>query len=127
SKASAMRARAVFSCGMTYSGRRCGCCERPAVATARELLVTLARMPRPTANDARSRRSLRRCWTLHRALVGVDDLAAGGEPDALPLLHVRDGALEIFDAQGLADDHRMQRNAHDTRLLAAVGVERIEL
>src|SRR5262249_936662 len=79
------------------------------------------------ANDARSRRSLPRYWTLHRALVGVDDLAAGGEPDALPLLHVRDGALEIFDAQGLADDHWMQGNTHDTRLLVAVSVSRIEL
>jgi hypothetical protein len=35
---------------------------------------------------------------------------------------VGDGALQVFDAQGLADDHRMQRNAHDPRLLAAVGV-----
>src|SRR5262249_4900302 len=63
----------------------------------------------------------------HRALVGVDDLTPGGEPHALALLHVSDCALQVFDAQGLADDHRMQRNAHDPRLLAAVGVQRIEL
>src|SRR5262249_42021676 len=76
----------------------------------------------------RWRRSrLLRCGTSHRALVGVDDLTSGGEPHALALLHVSDGALQVFDAQGLADDHRMQRNAHDPRLLAAVGMQRIEL
>src|SRR5437016_3177776 len=61
------------------------------------------------------------------ALVGVDDLAAGGKPDALVLFDFSDGALQIFDAQGLAGDHRMQRNAHHPRLLLAVGVERLEL
>ena len=43
------------------------------------------------------------------------------------LLHVRDGALEIIDPQWLARDHGMQWHAHDTRLLAAVGIKRIEL
>ena len=51
------------------------------------------------------------------ALVGVDDLTAGGKPDAVVLLDVGEGALQIFDAQRLADDHRMQWNAHDPRLL----------
>src|SRR5262249_40127048 len=37
----------------------------------------------------------------HRALIGVDDLASGGEPNAWSLLHVGDGALKVFDAQGL--------------------------
>src|SRR5262245_5296856 len=63
----------------------------------------------------------------HRALEGVDDLAAGGEPHARMLLHVGDRALQISDAQRLADDHRMQRNAHHPRLLAAVRMEGIEL
>src|SRR5205807_1472487 len=63
----------------------------------------------------------------HRTLIGVDDLASGGEPYALPLLHVGDGALQVLDTQRLAGDHRMQGNAHDPRLLAAVGVQRIEL
>src|SRR5215510_11225737 len=80
---------------------------------------------RERARWQRSR--LLRCRTSHRALVGVDDLTPGGEPHALALLHVSDCALQVFDAQGLADDHRMQRNAHDPRLLAAVGVQRIEL
>ena len=31
-------------------------------------------------------------------LKSVDDLAAGGEPDALMLLHMGDGPLEVFDA-----------------------------
>ena len=30
----------------------------------------------------------------HRALIGVDDLAAGRKPDPLVLLHVGDGALQ---------------------------------
>src|SRR6266849_6762947 len=60
-------------------------------------------------------------------LIGIDDFAPGCEPYALMLLHVREGALEIFDPQRLARDHGMQRNAHDTRLLAAVGIKRIEL
>src|SRR5262249_21875586 len=68
-----------------------------------------------------------RCRTSHRALVGVDDLTSGGEPHPLALLHVSDGALQVFDAKGLAGDHRMQRNAHDPRLLAAIGVQRIGL
>src|SRR5207253_3582509 len=62
-----------------------------------------------------------------RALVCVDDLAAGGKPDALVLFDFSDGALQIFDAQGLPGDHRMQRNAQNPRLLLAVGVERLEL
>ena len=41
--------------------------------------------------------------------------------------HVRYGALQVLDSQRLAGNHRMQRNAHDPRLLAAVGVECIEL
>src|SRR6266849_2167491 len=60
-------------------------------------------------------------------LIGVDDFAPGCEPHALMLLHVRNGALEMFDPQRLARDHGMQRKAHDTRLLAAVGIKRIEL
>src|ERR1700693_5063091 len=63
----------------------------------------------------------------HRALVGVDDLASGGKPHALMLFHMGDGSLQVFDAQRLARDHGMQRYAHDPWLLAAVGVERIEL
>src|SRR4029450_5441254 len=62
-----------------------------------------------------------------RGLIGVNDLAAGGKPHALAFLHVGDGALEIFDAQRLAGDHRMQGHAQHPRLLAAVGVERVEL
>src|SRR2546423_14073768 len=62
-----------------------------------------------------------------RALVGVDDLAAGGEPDALVFFDLGERALQILNAQRLAGDHRMQRNAHDPRLLLAVGVERLEL
>src|ERR1700752_3597469 len=42
------------------------------------------------------------------ALVGVDDLAAGGEPNALVLLHLGKRALQVFDAQGLARDHRVE-------------------
>src|SRR5258705_7760015 len=61
------------------------------------------------------------------ALIRLDDLAAGGEPHALVLLHVSDGALQIFDPQRLAGDHGMQRHAHHPRLLAAVGVEHVEL
>src|SRR6267143_153534 len=62
-----------------------------------------------------------------RTLVGVDDLAAGGKPDALLLFDFGEGALEIFDAQRLPDDHGMKRNSHDPRLLRAVGVKRLEL
>src|SRR5215831_16631203 len=68
-----------------------------------------------------------RCRSSHRALIGVDDFASGGEADAWSLLHVGDGALEVFDAQRLAADHGVQRNAHDSRVFAAVGVQRIEL
>src|SRR3989442_6717828 len=70
------------------------------------------------------RRSLRRGI---RALVGVDDLAAGGKPDALLLFDFGEGAMEIVDAQRLPDDHGMERNSHDPRLLRAVGVKRLEL
>src|SRR6516162_10158798 len=63
----------------------------------------------------------------HRALIGVDDLASGGEPYAGSLLHVSDGALKVFDAQGLTADHGVQRNTHDSRVFAAVGVQRVEL
>ena len=59
---------------------------------------------------------------LRRALVSVDDLAAGRKPDLIPLLDVGECALEIFDPQRLTSDHRMQRNAHHSRLLRAVGV-----
>jgi hypothetical protein len=62
-----------------------------------------------------------------RALIGIDNLAPGGEPDALVLLDVSEGALEIFDAQRLSDDHRVKRNAHHSWLLRAVGVKRVEL
>src|SRR5262249_403062 len=65
--------------------------------------------------------------TSSHILVCVDDLAPGRKPYALMLLHMRDGALEIFDPQRLARDHGMPRKAHDTRLLAAVGIKRIEL
>src|SRR5262249_9162444 len=61
----------------------------------------------------------------HRALIGVDDLASGGKPDAWSLLHVGDGTLKVFDAQGLTADHGVQRNTHDSRVFAAVGVQRI--
>jgi hypothetical protein len=44
---------------------------------------------------------------LRHALIGIDDFAAGGEPDPLMLLHVGDGALEILDAQGLPGNHRV--------------------
>ena len=60
-------------------------------------------------------------------LIGVDDLTAGGKPDALMLFHLSESALQIFDPQRLAYDHRMERNAHDPRVLLAVGVERLEL
>src|SRR6266545_4930862 len=62
-----------------------------------------------------------------RAFVGVDDFAAGGEPHALVLLHFGERTLEIFDAQGLPADHRMQGNTHHPRLLRAVGQELLEL
>src|SRR5437763_16994781 len=62
-----------------------------------------------------------------RPLVSVDDLAASGKPDALVFFDLGQGALQILDAQRLAGDHRMQRNAHDPRLLLAVGVECLEL
>src|SRR5262249_37933175 len=61
------------------------------------------------------------------ALIGVDDLAAGGKPHGIALLHLGDRALQIFDAQRLAGDHGMERNAHDSRLLLAVGQQRLEL
>src|SRR5262249_31649745 len=60
-------------------------------------------------------------------LVGVDDLAPRGEPPPRVLLHVRDRLLEVFDAQRLSGDHRVERNAHHARLLAAVRIEYIEL
>src|SRR5260370_19435257 len=53
-----------------------------------------------------------------RLLIGVDDLAAGGKPDAVALLDVGERALEIFYAQRLAGDHRMQRDAQHLRLSA---------
>src|SRR5215813_8611416 len=62
-----------------------------------------------------------------RALISVDDLTAGGKPDGIVLLHLGDRPLQIFDAQGLAGDHGMERNAHDSRLLLAVGQQRLEL
>src|SRR5262249_59674225 len=62
-----------------------------------------------------------------RALISVDDLTAGGEPNGIVLLHLGDGPLQIFDAQRLAGDHGMERNAHDSRLLLAVGQQRLEL
>jgi hypothetical protein len=37
-------------------------------------------------------------------LVGVDDLTAGGKPNAIMLFDVGDGALQIFNAQRLADE-----------------------
>jgi hypothetical protein len=40
-------------------------------------------------------------------LVGVDDLTARGKPNAVMFFDVGDGALQIFNAQRLADDHRM--------------------
>ena len=61
-------------------------------------------------------------WCLRRALVSVDDLAAGRKPHLVPLLHVGECAFEIFDPQRLTSDHRMQRNAHHSGLLRAVGV-----
>src|ERR1700694_1145581 len=54
-----------------------------------------------------------------RPLIGVDDLAAGGKPDALMAFDLGDRALQVFDAQRLARDHRMQRNAPDPRLFLA--------
>jgi hypothetical protein len=57
-----------------------------------------------------------------RALVRVDDLAAGRKPDLITLLHVRERAFEILNPQRLTSDHRMQRNAYHPRLLRTVGV-----
>src|SRR5688572_18509294 len=62
-----------------------------------------------------------------RALIRVDNLTPGGEPDALVLLDMSEGALEVLDAQRLPDDHRVKRNTHDSRLLRAIGVKRVEL
>ena len=45
----------------------------------------------------------------------------------LMLLHVRNGARKVFDPQRLAGNHGMEQNAHDPRLLEAVGIQRIEL
>src|SRR4051812_45867884 len=39
------------------------------------------------------------------AMIGVDDLARGREPDLVVLLHFGERALEIFDAQRLTRDH----------------------
>src|SRR5262245_59437470 len=61
-----------------------------------------------------------------RAPVRIDDLAAGGKPDAL-LFHVRECPLEITAPQRLSGNHRVQRNAEHARLLRAVGVQRVEL
>ena len=40
-------------------------------------------------------------------LVSLDDLASGGEPHAMMLFHMGDGALQVFDPQRLARNHRM--------------------
>ena len=63
----------------------------------------------------------------HGALVGVDADAPSGKPDALVPLHVRQRPLEVPDAERLADDHRVQRQAEHARLRRAVGLERVEL
>src|SRR3954451_19952655 len=60
-------------------------------------------------------------------LIGVYDLAAGRKPHPLVLLHVGYGALQISDAQRLTGDHGMQRHPHHARVLAAIGVEDVEL
>jgi hypothetical protein len=41
------------------------------------------------------------------ALIGVDDLAGGGKPDALMFFHVGDRLLQVFDSERLADEHRV--------------------
>ena len=40
-------------------------------------------------------------------LIGVDDLADSGEPDALMFFHVGDRLLQVFDSERLADEHRV--------------------
>ena len=42
-----------------------------------------------------------------RLLIGVDDLAGGGKPDALMFFHVGDRLLQVFDSERLADEHRV--------------------
>src|SRR5215831_19664943 len=115
-----MRARAVFSCG--NHARLDASCR---IATAGPMAVLSTALVAPL--HRRVPRPGPRAESSHRALIGVDDLTSGGEPDAWSLLHVGDSALKVFDAQGLTADHGVQRNTHDSRVFAAVGVQRIEL
>src|SRR5262249_46968571 len=119
-----IRARADSSC-RTYLLRMAQGSVRPALSRRRCASAERARA-RPITIRARRPLGLRR-RTSYRTLVGVDNLASGCEPYALPLFHVGDGAFQVLDAQRLPDDHRMQRNAHDSWLLSTVGVQRIEL
>src|SRR5262249_47795462 len=64
---------------------------------------------------------------LHPALIGVDDLSFRGGTDARSLLSVGAGALQGFFWLRLTADHGVQRNTHDSRVFAAVSVQRIEL
>src|SRR3954470_1930824 len=60
-------------------------------------------------------------------LIGVYDLAAGRKPHPLVLLPVGDGALQISVAQRLTGDNGTPRHTHPARVLAAIGVEDVEL
>src|SRR5215831_10097677 len=132
-------------CGLTVSGTgtlRAGRSRVPGPVWAKACVVatTIVAVVRLSAheNPVMSRDAIEQCAICFppvyqsrsasdRALIGVDDLAPRREPYALVLFHVRDGALEIFDAQGLARYHGMQRHAHHARLLAAIGIKRVEL
>src|SRR5215471_9844944 len=122
--ASANASASCFLMRKSHKARRCldASCR---IATAGPMAVLSTALVAPLHRRVRRPRS--RAESSHRALIGVDDLASGGEPDAWSLLHVGDGAFQVFDAQWLTADHWVQRNAHDPRVLAAVSVQRIEL
>src|SRR5437773_8499395 len=56
----------------------------------------------------------------------VDDLAAGGEPDAIVLLEVRNGLLQIRRAPRFAHQKRVQWYSHDAGGFLAVRIKRVE-
>src|SRR5205085_12065831 len=124
--------RAVTFVFSTFSWRGLRCSSRPHRFTPPAMPEPLNSRDTGAKVSARRRSAPRTSSSCslrrrNRALVGVDDLAAGGEPDALVLLHLGKRALEILDAQRLPDDHGMERKSHDARQLRAVGVEGLEL
>src|SRR6185503_14998911 len=59
--------------------------------------------------------------------IPLGDLLAGGEPDIVELLAVGDEIPERADAEGLADDMRMQAHIHEAPAFGALRVEPVEL